>query len=97
VRPTIPELMQVTQSDRLIDRALNLHEPGRIRSVDMSPLPEFEVGEPPDPLLFDVDTDPFEQHDVAAEQPERVARMSAALDAWFEEVEAERRAIDDCW
>ena len=97
VRPTIPELMRVTDEDRAIDRALNLHQPERITQVDTSPLPEFESGPPPAPLLFDVDADPFEQHDLSSEHPERVARMSAAIERWFESVEADRRAIPDDW
>ena len=90
VRPAIPELMQVTESDRAIDRALNYRQPGRITSVDVSPLPEIEPGPPQAPLLFDVAGDPFEERDRASEQPERVARMSEALDTWFESVERDR-------
>jgi hypothetical protein len=97
VRPSIPALMQVTDGDRAIDRALNLHEPDRIMAVDQSPLPEFDAGDLPASLLFDVAADPFEQHDLSAEHPERVARMSAALDDWFESVEADRAAIADRW
>ena len=97
VRPAIPELMRVTTGDRAIDRALNLREEDRITHVDMSPLPRFDVGELPPPLLFYLDTDPCEQHDLAPEQPERVSRMSAALERWFESVEADRRAIPDDW
>jgi arylsulfatase A-like enzyme len=97
VRPTIPSLMRVTDGDRTIDRALNLHLPERIRTVDISPLPEFELDERPAALLFDLANDPFEQHDLAGAHPERAARMTSALEAWFEEVETERRAIDDRW
>jgi arylsulfatase A len=97
VRPVIPELMRVTDCDRAIDRALNLRAADRITRVDTTPLPEFDVEDPPAPLLFDVEADPFEQHDLAWEHPERVARMSAALERWFESVEAERRAIPDDW
>jgi arylsulfatase A-like enzyme len=97
VRPIIPELMRVTDADRAIDRALNLHEPGRITHVDTTPLPTFETGPPPAPLLFDVEADPFEQHDLASEHPDRVARMSAAIERWFECVEADRQAIPDDW
>ena len=92
VRPAIPQLMQVIEPDREIDRALNLHRPDRIRVVDDSPLPEFDPGPPPEPLLFDLAADPFEQHDLAAEHPERVRRMSDALDRWFESVERDRAA-----
>ena len=90
VRPAIAEHMVVTEGDRAIDRALNYRQPGRITSVDESPLPEIEPGPPPSPLLFDLATDPFEELDRAAEQPERVARMSEALDTWFESVERDR-------
>jgi len=90
VRPAIPQLMQVIESDREIDRALNYHHPDRITSVDDSPLPEFESGPPPAALLFDLASDPFEQDDVAAAHPERVRWMSEALDGWFESVERDR-------
>jgi arylsulfatase A-like enzyme len=95
VRPAIAALMQVTDEDRAIDRSLNGHLPDRITSVDDSPLPEFDIGVPPQPLLFNIADDLFEEHDLAAAHPERTARMSAALDAWFEEVEADRQAIRD--
>jgi arylsulfatase A len=90
VRPAIPELMQVTEPDRAIDRALNYRQPGRITSVDTSPLPELDPGPPPAPLLFDLATDPFEETDLASEHPDRVRRMSGALDRWFESVERDR-------
>lgn len=97
VRPTIPELMRVTDADRAIDRALNLHQPDRISRVDVSPLPRFEIESPPTALLFDVEADPFEQHDLASRHPERVAAMSAAIERWFDSVEADRRGIPDDW
>jgi arylsulfatase A len=90
VRPAIAATMQVTDSDRAIDRALNYRQPGRITEIDRSPLPQFDVGVPPKPLLFELSSDPFEQHDVAHLHPERVARMSADLERWFESVEADR-------
>ena len=95
VRPSIPATMQVTDPDRAVDRTLNNRWPDRITSVDDSPLPEFEIGVPPEPLLFDLAADPFEEHDLAAVHPERVARMDAALETWFEDVEADRAAIQN--
>jgi arylsulfatase A-like enzyme len=95
VRPAIPAAMQVTDADRAIDRSLNYRQPDRITQIVGGPLPEFDLGEPPEPLLFDLAADPFEQHDLAAAHPERVTRMSAALDRWFESVEADRRQIAD--
>jgi arylsulfatase A len=94
VRPSIDALMQVTEVDREIDRALNYRLPERITAIDESPLPTFDLGVPPAPLLFDLGSDPFEQNDLAAQHPERVARMSAALERWFESVERDRdRAV----
>ena len=96
VRPSVDALMKVTDEDRVIDKALNYRHPDRITKVDDSPLPEFDLGVLPDPLLFDLATDPFEEHDLAAAQPERVASMSAALERWFASVEADRaRSADD--
>ena len=66
VRPAIDELMQVTDEDRVIDKALNYRGPDAITEVDRSPLPEFDIGEPPRALLFDLAADPFEQDDLAA-------------------------------
>jgi arylsulfatase A len=94
VRPWIDAVMKVTDPDRAIDRALNYVLPDRITSIDESPLPEFDVGTPPAPLLFDLASDPFEQTDLAAEEPERVARMSHSLDRWFESVERDRALAD---
>ena len=95
VRPPIPAVMQVTEGDRAIDRALNYRQPGRITEVDDSRLPEFDLGELPDALLFDLVTDPFEQNDRAAAEPERVREMSASLEEWFASVEADRSRIAD--
>jgi arylsulfatase A len=57
------------------------------------PYPEVPIGTAGAPQLFQVADDPFEQHDLAASEPERVARLGAMLDAWFDEVERERRGI----
>ena len=95
VRPSVDALMKVTDEDRVIDKALNYRGPDPITSVDDSPLPEFELGIPPDPLLFDLAADPFEQNDLSLAEPERVREMSRALDAWFASVEADRAAISD--
>ena len=40
--------------------------------------------------LFDMPSDPFEQHDLAAERPEVVERLKAAYSAWFDDVSRTR-------
>ena len=95
VRPAIPEHMIVTDQDRAIDRALNGRLPDRITMVDGSAIPVSQPGTASPPLLFDLATDPFEQSDVALLHPERVMRMSAELDRWFESVERDRAAGRD--
>jgi len=40
--------------------------------------------------LYDLDRDPAEERDIAADQPERVAQMRAAYETWFADVSATR-------
>ena len=57
--------------------------------------PVVHVGEAPAPLLFDIEADPGEEHDLAASEPARVTRMDADLSRWFDAVETDRRSIRD--
>jgi arylsulfatase A-like enzyme len=43
----------------------------------------------PPPRLFDLDADPAEQHDLAAEHPKLVKSLAAKHDAWFSDVIAD--------
>lgn len=61
--------------------------------VPGGPVPVLDVGTPPTPQLFDLHADPGETTDVAAAHPAEVARLSAALDAWFDDVDGERRRL----
>jgi arylsulfatase/arylsulfatase A len=40
--------------------------------------------------LFDMESDPYEQHNRAAEQPEVLARLKAEYEAWFKDVGSTR-------
>jgi arylsulfatase A-like enzyme len=40
--------------------------------------------------LFDVVADPYEEHDLAAEKPEIVARLKREYEAWFQDVSSSR-------
>lgn len=92
VRPAIREAMQVSPEDLAMDRRLK-YEPEVCSDIRRDPEPPREVPAPPPPLLFNIDEDPYEQNDLAVQQPERVARMLRELETWFESVEVDRRAI----
>ncbi len=59
------------------------------------PYPARTLGVPPPAQLYNIDTDPEEKHDLAAERPEVLARLQRQLDAWFEEVERDRRTTPE--
>ncbi len=96
MRPVIREAMQVAKEDGVVDRLLK-YEPERVPEVTRTPEPERVLPDPPAPLLFNVGIDPFEEHDLADEKPELVTRLLHQLEGWFEEVDRERRQIDDQW
>jgi len=90
VRPAIRELMIVGRRDWEMDEESKA-DPGRYADIRRDPLPDRRFGPPPPSQLFDLASDPEERHDRAAAEPGRVARMEAALAAWFEDVESDRR------
>lgn len=92
VRPAIAELMSVTMEDFAMDVDAKFN-PEKYPDVLRDSLPEPGAFTVPPPRLFDVEADPREEHDLAAAEPERVARMQRALETWFEEVESDRRSI----
>lgn len=89
VRPSIPEAMWLRPEDTAMDRRLK-YEPEGITDICRDPEPERTIPEPPAPLLFDLDADPYERCDLSRENPQIVSRMQRDLDAWFESVEADR-------
>jgi hypothetical protein len=92
VRPAIAALMSVTPEDFAMDVDAKFN-PEKYPDIVHDPEPEREMPPIPPAQLFDIDADPGEQHDLAAAEPERVARMERELAAWFEEVEEERRGV----
>lgn len=94
VRPAIAEAMQVSAEDLAMDRALK-YDPKRYTDIVRTPEPPRQVPPPPPPQLFNLANDPLEQTDLAAAEPDRVARMVRELETWFEQVDAERRSIRD--
>jgi arylsulfatase A len=59
------------------------------------PYPAVKIGPPTPPLLFNIRDDPGETRDLSAAEPDRVRRLGVILDNWFDEVEAERRALPE--
>jgi arylsulfatase A-like enzyme len=58
-----------------------------VEDAQRRPLPDF-YGRPrsPDPLLFDLRSDPGETRDLSRERPEKLAAMLATLQKWREEM-----------
>jgi arylsulfatase A len=94
IRPVIWEAMAVAREDGEMDRRLK-YEPEGITDILRAPEPERTIPDPPPALLFNIDDDPFEQHDLASEHTGIVRRMQRGLDNWFDSVEADRRSISD--
>jgi arylsulfatase A-like enzyme len=94
VRPAIKELMRVANEDLAMDVDAKYH-PEKYADILRTPEPEREKPAPPPAQLFDIEGDSSESRDLAAAEPERVARMTNELARWFESVERDRRSISD--
>ena len=94
VRPAIREAMQVDPADSAMDRGLKYH-PEEYDDIVREPDPPREVPPPPPAQLYNIAKDPMEQRDLASQERARVVKMLGELESWFEEVEADRRSIDD--
>lgn len=94
VRPAIKESMFVSPEDLQMDYTLK-YNPEQVSGILRAPEPPREVPPPPPPQLFNIEQDPLEEHDLAAQEPARTAKMLCELETWFEEVEADRATIDD--
>jgi len=96
VRPAIAAMIERNREFSRLDRAYTAHPEEYPDGPPRAVPPDYEVPDPPPaPELYNLDADPMEQRDLAAEHPDRAARMARALETWFETVEAERAAIRD--
>ena len=55
--------------------------------------PEQIIPDPPSPELYNIDSDPGEEVNVANKNPEVASRLLIDLETWFEEMENERQNI----
>ena len=92
LRPPIPVTMEFPHKFGEIDNEYTYH-PERFTDILHDPIPEFKItGENP-PQLFDLEQDPLETTDLASKHPAVVEKMERETDAWFEDVETERKSI----
>jgi arylsulfatase A len=93
VRPSIREAMRAPCCDPWL--RISMYEPERILRDGLlrEPEPPRDVPPPPPAELFHLADDPLEQANLADQHPDRARRMLRELEAWFEEVEAERATI----
>ena len=92
-RPPVPEAMvKVHPDDAYMGRYRS--NPESVTDILREPV-ERELSSIRDAMLFNLDDDPYEQRDLAAQHPERAASMQRELDRWFEGAEAERTGMDE--
>ncbi|MEO6124006.1 MAG: sulfatase-like hydrolase/transferase [Ilumatobacteraceae bacterium] len=91
--PAVPGVLMILPQDPAEERLLRA-DPSNYRppAVFETPLHTFE---PKPPQLFDLANDAGESTDRSMLDPLRVERMLARFDAWYAEVEFERRSLTD--
>ncbi len=85
LRPQIREAMQVSPLDTANDNAVK-YRPELFSDIVRDAGAPHDLPDPPPALLFNLADDPQEQHDLAAENPQRVSAMETALADWFIDV-----------
>ena len=81
-------------SERYVEKDIEYkYQPENIPEIFRWSEPNRVIPDPPPVELYDLNSDPNEQNNLAADQPQRVTKMLNELQSWFEEVETERQAI----
>ena len=83
-----------TLADRYIEKDIEYkYHPENFSQVFDWPEPEQIVTKAPKPELYNIDNDPLEQHDLAAQNTDIALKLLRNLETWFEEVESERQSL----
>lgn len=98
VRPQLALRPRSDEDKRRMDDYVEMdikykYHPDEVKTLMSDPDPEVVVPPPAELELYQIDDDPLEQNNLAAVEPERAGRMLAAMEQWFETVEAERKRI----
>jgi arylsulfatase A len=93
--PRIPEAMTKLAVDGVWYRGM-FDIPHFETEIDLSRV-ERGVSPPGNPELYDIASDPYEEHNLADQHPQRRRHMRVELENWFAEVNAERRGLLDTW
>ena len=93
VWPALDGSLHALPEDSAADRRLDdpFEEPRTLEPYSADVV--REISSPAAPLLFDMSRDPGETTDLASSQPALVREMSDELDAWFDDVHSEWRAV----
>jgi arylsulfatase A len=94
VRPCAPQTYR-DQIDGPLDRKHRQNPEDFPVVLPAPPRADFSYGPPLPAELYNLRMDPEEQHNLAAQEPARTARMLCELETWFEEVEADRQKCPD--
>lgn len=93
VRPRAPQTYR--DEDGPIDRKFK-QDPDYLREIiPIAAREEFSYGPPAPAELYNLRDDPGEIRNLAEKEPDRLRRMESELQAWFEDVEADRRSCAD--
>ncbi|MBN2449170.1 MAG: sulfatase-like hydrolase/transferase [Lentisphaeria bacterium] len=91
--PAIPEALRKLPEDNRLSEEVRMR-PESVHDITRTPI-ERSIPPPGQPRLFHIGNDPGEHHDLAATCPDVAARLRIRLETWFEQVEAERRALPE--
>lgn len=95
VRPILWEAMRAPCCDPWL--RISMYEPERLirDGILRDPEPPRTIPAPPPPELYNIAKDPLETANLAEQYPDVAHRLLIELEAWFDEVESERRTIHD--